>query len=541
MTTENVYAAYIRKSSDEGHINTSLEHQLKACLRYADANGLAVYENLIFQENYTGTVIDRPGLNKLRKLTRNRMITGVIVFSSDRLSRNPTDADTLLREFFNNEVELHLTTHGLLENTPETWLIWGIEAQFNSYWHNKIITATTNGKHAKMERGIPIGSGRMKYGYRLVGPRNGEYLEEVPEETALIKDVFNNLVFERRSVQEIVDMFNDLKVPTRSMAKHGGFIARRWTDRMIYQIINDTSYIGYFYINRFGSNNVPKDPSERIRVNCPAIISEEVWKEAQIILEQGRNRSARNSKHYEYLVANRAQCRHCGYAILGKPSKTRNGSIHLRYQCTMREKRLWQNFRGEKCDLPTITARRVDDAVRSWLISLLENPRAILASYQEAQKEVDSQLEEALETIRQYEEVIASYEDELKSYAELYAEKAITKAIFYEKKNLLDQKVADAKTHKLDYEDKLSERRITDKEITTAVRYAEMVRAKLAYNEEITFALLRKAIEDLDITFEFAVEDEHFVVYIYWTVYEYRLPIDRGENDQATRSKIMRS
>lgn len=535
---ERLAAIYVRKSSDESQQNASLESQVKACIRYAENNGFTVYEDVVFEENASGTTIEREKLTKLRKLVRSKQIDAVIVYSSDRLSRNPTDADVLLREYFSHGVELHLTTHGLLTDTPETWLIWGIHAQFNKYWRDKIIEATTRGKHAKMQRGIPIGSGRMLYGYKLAGSKNNEYLEVIEDQAAIIRSVFHHLVNERRSPIEIAAMFNELHIPTRSM-KGGSLLAVRWTERMIYQIVGETAYgLGYYYINT-GAGKDKKPESEHIKVESPVIVDREIWDEAQRIMEHGRQQHARHGKN-QYLISKRTRCRHCGYTVNGKPGKNKNGDVYLRYQCVMREKRMFIHYHnGEKCILPSVSTSKIDNKVADWIITLMRNPQAILSAYKQAQKEVDNDMQDALTTLTQYEDTIASYKQQLTRYSELYAEGDITKDIFREKKRLLDGKVAEAQEKLAEYEETLNQSRITDAEIQTAVRYAEMVNKRLAAGKEVDHDTVKQIIDDLDMRFEMAHEESGIVVYIVWTIYEYRLPIgqsgDRVESDTSTR------
>ncbi|MFN8566217.1 MAG: recombinase family protein [Kouleothrix sp.] len=69
-------------------------------------------QEYIFREDFSGTRLDRPELTKLRLLVQQRHIAAVIVFSSDRLTRNPVDGDMLRRELRQYGVELHYTTRG---------------------------------------------------------------------------------------------------------------------------------------------------------------------------------------------------------------------------------------------------------------------------------------------------------------------------------------------------------------------------------------------------------------------------------------------
>jgi site-specific DNA recombinase len=131
--TAKIAAMYARVSMDEQVQNFSLDSQIRRMLQYAQVNGFTVPEEYIFREDFSGMRIDRPELTQLRKLVQQQAIQAVIVFSSDRLTRNPVDGDILRRELRQYGVELHYTTRGVIDDTPEAELFSGIEDQFNAY------------------------------------------------------------------------------------------------------------------------------------------------------------------------------------------------------------------------------------------------------------------------------------------------------------------------------------------------------------------------------------------------------------------------
>src|SRR5438105_2060659 len=87
-TQQRVAAVYCRVSTtDQKDEGTSLDTQRDACLAHAQQLGYDVPPELIFLEDWPGTTLDRPLLDQLRKLVRERTTSAVIVYVADRLSR----------------------------------------------------------------------------------------------------------------------------------------------------------------------------------------------------------------------------------------------------------------------------------------------------------------------------------------------------------------------------------------------------------------------------------------------------------------------
>lgn len=141
METAVIYA---RVSTDEqAERDYSLPSQEEACEAYASANSFSVIETIT--DEYSGTKLDRPGLNKLREIVFQQQTDAVIVFASDRWTRNLAHS-LILREDLNKAgVELHFVNRGKSTNTPEDRMTENIEAVFNEYWREKIIEGCKRG------------------------------------------------------------------------------------------------------------------------------------------------------------------------------------------------------------------------------------------------------------------------------------------------------------------------------------------------------------------------------------------------------------
>ena len=98
---------YARVAPHEPLNDRNLSTQVEACRRYATHHGLAVTANQIITEVYSGATIKRPGLDRVRALTDGREVDAVIVYTLDRLSRNPAHLLFLYEEWQRIGIEVH--------------------------------------------------------------------------------------------------------------------------------------------------------------------------------------------------------------------------------------------------------------------------------------------------------------------------------------------------------------------------------------------------------------------------------------------------
>ena len=82
-------AIYTRVSSDQQRENKTINSQVEELLHFAEEQGCIVPGDYIFKdEGYSGAVLVRPGLEKVRDLSAEGQIQAVLIYSPDRLSRN---------------------------------------------------------------------------------------------------------------------------------------------------------------------------------------------------------------------------------------------------------------------------------------------------------------------------------------------------------------------------------------------------------------------------------------------------------------------
>src|SRR3712207_3448910 len=95
MMSPKTAASYGRTSMERDDA-FSVSSQLKRNREYAAQHDLYLPPEHEFAEDFTGKVIDRPELNKIRHLVRAKAINTLIVYATDRLARKVGVADYLL-------------------------------------------------------------------------------------------------------------------------------------------------------------------------------------------------------------------------------------------------------------------------------------------------------------------------------------------------------------------------------------------------------------------------------------------------------------
>lgn len=152
----NKIVGYCRVSTKKQLLEgNGLEAQEKEILeRYNNA--------IIYKEQFTGSVIERPVLNKvLSELQSGDML---VVTKLDRLARNTVEGIEIVQELFKKEVSVHVLNIGLLENTSMGKFFLTTLLAVAEMERNTIIERTQSGREIA----------RTKSGYREGRPKKYE-------------------------------------------------------------------------------------------------------------------------------------------------------------------------------------------------------------------------------------------------------------------------------------------------------------------------------------------------------------------------------
>jgi site-specific DNA recombinase len=165
-----VAAIYARVSTERQERQQTIDSQLAVLRRWAEAEGHALAETHVFRdEGYSGSRLDRPGLDSLRDAVSDAAIEIVAVLSPDRLARRYAYQVLLLEEFRRAGVEVAFLHHHICED-PSDQLLLQIQGAIAEYERAVLAERFRRGKLQKARDGHLL-SAKPPYGYRYVPRR----------------------------------------------------------------------------------------------------------------------------------------------------------------------------------------------------------------------------------------------------------------------------------------------------------------------------------------------------------------------------------
>ena len=294
MSSRKLNILYSRLSRDDelqGPSN-SIVNQQQLLQEYAERNGFTPYIH-IQDDGFSGTNWDRPGWQEIiSKIEADKVLT-LITKDSSRMGRDYIRMG-LYREMFREKgVRLIAvndgidTAHGDDDFTPFREILSEWYARDTSKKIRAIFKArASEGKHI---------SPAVPYGY--LRDREDKQKWIVDEAAAVIVRRIFNMVIEGYGVTQIARTLTEEKVPNPSAHSEmvGGEMRHRYTDPYIWRnttiavIIERREYLGHTincksYTDSYKSKKRKFTPKEELLIfenTHPAIISEEVWTNAQ--------------------------------------------------------------------------------------------------------------------------------------------------------------------------------------------------------------------------------------------------------------------
>lgn len=115
----------------------------------------------IYKDSYTGTKMERPEFDKLRKkLTKGDTL---IVTKLDRFARTATDGAKLVQELVDAGIDVQILNMGKADNTPMGKLMIHIMFSFAEFERDMIVERTQTGKALARSKGLQVDGRPPKY------------------------------------------------------------------------------------------------------------------------------------------------------------------------------------------------------------------------------------------------------------------------------------------------------------------------------------------------------------------------------------------
>ena len=387
------FAIYARVSTaQQAEHGYSLQTQVDACTKKAMELGATSVKNYI-DDGYSGAYLERPALDNLRDAVAQKLHDCVVIYDIDRLSRDTMHLLLLTDELEKNARLIYVNSE--YNKTPEGQLFFEIRGSFAKYERIKIQDRFQRGMRGKLRKGLPI-SDHHVFGYSW----NGENYIINPDQADIVRKCFEMYVNSLGGYRHIIDWLYEQGIPSPKGAP-------RWSDFGMMRLLNRQMYTGEYYaytqyhkkVSAKQFEYINRDPSEWIPMQCPAIISRELFDRAQAKLARNKQQRIRETNH-PALLAGVIYCGCCGRKMRPAHEPMKYGT-YFYYQCNA------VSQKDKTCTNHSVSSDVVDTLVWDKLKQVCRN-KTLLKKYiaQNQPKEKDNteavkkQLD-AIETKRQ--------------------------------------------------------------------------------------------------------------------------------------------
>ncbi|HEX4070389.1 MAG TPA: recombinase family protein [Planctomycetaceae bacterium] len=394
-------ATYSRVSGDKQAKDGTIASQLEAITQRVTSDALECEPELCFiDDGYSGDILVRPGLERLRDQAAAGVIDRLYVLDPDRLSRKHAYQVLVYEELTRCGVEVVFLCNPL-GHGPEQNLLLQVQGMIAEYERAKIMERCRRGKQYAARHGsVNVLSG-APYGYRYIDKYEGggaASYQVVADEARIVQKIFEWVGQERCSIGEVCRRLQRDGVTTRT-----GKAA--WDRSVIWSYLKNPAYKGTAGFGKTRAGDLkprrlrpqrgrPEQPrrpvsrvdtssEEQIIIAVPGLVSEELFGTVQAQLEENRQRRRERPHGGRYLLQGLVTCKRCGYGCYGKPVSraAAKGKVpYAYYRCTGSDA---YRFGGQRlCWNKQVRTDALDAAVWEDVRHLLSEPDRVRAEYE---------------------------------------------------------------------------------------------------------------------------------------------------------------
>ena len=379
---------YYRLSRDEDKELNSLTNQKKILVDYCDANGYSIVGES-FDDNVSGMHFEREGIERIYEEVEKKSIDAVVVKDLSRLGRHKTQTAIFIDFLRQHDIRVLSVTENIDTSNEDDELIVGFKGIFNDMYCRDISKKIRAGYKQKQKSGIVI---IPPMGY--FKDKNTGKVVIVEEQAVIIRRIFS-LYLDGYGLKAIANILNAEGIKSqgyyqkqtlgKKLGSNKPEIAHRylWENTGVKRVLQNEFYTGTLvchksYTNKI--NHVRKElpPEEHFRHEnfVPAIISKEIWEQAQFLLSEKVERKVRASSgnpchRYTGLI----KCGDCGSSFTCRTRKWKDRPVRYEYVCNG-----YHRYGKDNC-----TSHRIDESELDRLIY-----EELMSIKEEAQKNYDS-------------------------------------------------------------------------------------------------------------------------------------------------------
>lgn len=452
-------AIYTRQSVDKKD-SISIETQIEFCKREVFDNEYKVYQD----KGFSGGNIDRPDFKQLMNDIEKGLITKVIVYRLDRMSRSILNFSSMMQIFNEHNVEFVSCNEKLDTTTPGGRMVVNILVVFAQYERESTQQRIKDNYYERAKRGVFLG-GNTPFGYdsttTKIANKKTSMLIKNEEQSKIVQDIFDMYVNKNMSLIGISHYLNEnnIKIGKDNKGCRSQYISRMirqpayvMADSNVYHFLDIKNCIivngiedfnGKNGLISYGDNSLNKfsDLSGYyISIGLhEGIIPSDIWLKAQYRISNNKQ-IANNGTSKNTWLSGISKCGYCGFAMTYKSQVLRK---------TMPQKAGYLRCSGrtnKSCDaeMPYVKLEKAEEDVLEVLIKYINDNKFKVNSKKSDDKIISIELE--LQTIDKKIENLVNNMMEADNVAMPYINKAINE--LHNQKKELSKKIVESKNNK---------------------------------------------------------------------------------------------
>lgn len=349
---------YARVSTEEQASNYSISLQIEAAKNLAAARGFEIVGEYV-DEGWSGTVINRPALNRLIRDCDNGKVDVIIVHRIDRFFRDVRHLLDTMDFLEARGVKFISATEPFDTSTPVGRYILGQFGLIAELERNTFLERSRGGRLKRVAGGKWWGPPPFGYDY---DPLSGTLVVNASE-AAVVKLAFKLYQKPGETLDGVASELNARGYRTKK--------GRKWTAPTVRSLLTRELYAGQ---SSFHSSGVT------VPVTAPQLISKEELERVRSLLNERRLIRDPKKRIRAFLLRSLVRCGECG-SQMGPGYADRIGNGYRYYYYTCYASRSHRAFHSgaclQECQMAWVRAENLEKVVWSAVVELITEPEKV--------------------------------------------------------------------------------------------------------------------------------------------------------------------